>query len=445
MVEERRSPKLFILLFIAAVMPCFGFTVAWELPLQFSSTSITGNSIYYEAYLGEHSSATDGFDWLYDAIAMSPYGNPNYLMAYFYHNNWTPNNGNYAKDIRSATVVQKTWALTLLRNGNTNNNYLLSWQIPPLMPDYYRPKLLFGASTLDMRNQSSHSFTTTASSTTCSIRLDINTGMPYLLALLPELDFSDNLPRYLRLADYFAVLNGSLNYSISANEHLEQSLQTINGSVFWKLAPLPGWHGSTTVTLNAIGSGGTKSLNIPVNRDSTNNPPVYDDAGRQLEIMQNQQLLFSWEDQFSDADLDAISVQIQASADISIQPDYALQQALISPNPGFKGSAELLLLLSDGTIEVSYPIPITVLPSIPQAVQNIRLIPNSAGELSCNWDAVSTDVYGLPIRDVFYRLRAYPNPQCSGEPQLSLDSDLPAVVFPDGWDRMFFRISVVNE
>lgn len=444
MAEGYFSPKLLLLLIVAGFIPCLCWCTNWEMSVTLSGVASTGNNINATAYLGENSTATDAYDWNHDLIGMPPYSNPNYLMLYFPHTTWGNNNGNYVRDIRSNTPVLKTWSTTLIKSGSTNSNFVLSWVIPPLMPDYYSPKLIIDTNTIDMRTFSSHEYNYTGTSKTCSIRLDFNAAMPYLKATLPELQFSDNLQQSINLNRYFGVLSGSLNFSGSANVHINQSIVTVGDSVYWKVNPVQGWHGTASVSITATANGNSKIVPVTIIRDETNNIPQYNGV-TQLNVLQNQSLLFSWAGQIADPDLDPVAVALEVSDDFMLQTDYLLKQTIISPLPAFKGSGELNLSLSDGVNNPSYIIPITVLPSTPKTVQNIVLSRDSDTSILCTWDAVSTDISNLPLGEVCYRVSAYENPACSGTPVFSYDTSRVAINVPYAGDKLFFRIITINE
>jgi hypothetical protein len=444
MAEGYFSPKLLLLLIVAGFMPCLCWCANWEMSVTLSSVAITGNNISATAYLGENYTATDAYDWNHDLIGIPPYSNPNYVMLYFPHTTWGGNNGNFVRDVRSNTPVLKTWNTTLIKSGSTNNNYVLSWVIPPLMPDYYSPKLIIDSATINMRTDSSYEYYYTSTSKTCSIRLDFNAAMPYLKATLPELLFSNNLQQSINLNKYFGVLSGSLNFSVSANEHINQSIVAVGDSIYWKLNPGQGWQGTTSATITATANGYSKIVPVTIIRDETNNVPLYNGA-TQLSVLQNQSLLFSWAEQIVDPDLDPVTITVDVSDNFTLQTDYSLKQTVISPRPAFKGSGELKLSLSDGIHTPSFNIPITVHPSTPQTVQNIVLSRDSDTSILCTWDAVSTDISSLPLGEVHYRVSAYENPDCSGTPVFSNETTRLSVNVPYDGDKLFFRIITINQ
>lgn len=435
---------MFLTLLIAVVLPGMSRAVAWEMGIKLTSTATTGSEVYYEANLGENTNAVDGYDWYYDVIAMPPYGNPNYVMLYFPHTTWGSYNGNYSRDIRNSNPILKTWSATMLRNGTTNNNYVLSWTIPPLLPDYYSPKLIYGTSTIDMRTASSFAYSTPNSSTSCSIRMDFNNALPYLQAEIPDLLFSDNQTQSLTLNQYFGVLTGSLSYAVSSNSNLIQSIETVGQNKYWQVKPVTGWHGTTAVTVTASANGYNKNVVVQVTRDDTNSPPAFSNAPSEIEVLQNQSTILSWADGLSDPDLDNVSAAVLATDNFNIVTDQILQQAIISPIPGYHGTEVLQLSLDDGVNVVTYDIPVVVQPSTPQPVQNIR-ISKENDNIICSWDAVETDIAGLPVSDILYRISVYTDPACSGTPINSYETHLLSISMPDNGDHMFINVISANE
>jgi hypothetical protein len=443
MAERLTGLNLKIFIAVMAIAWALPVWSAWQMGVTFSNAGTGGASISSTAYLGENSNASNTWDWNYDVPLGPPPNNPGYVRIYFPHTDFGANNGNYLVDIRAATPVQKTWNITLSVNTPLSTSYSLSWSIPPLLPDYYRPKLLIGSSTIDMRNQSSHAWTGFVSS--CSVRLDMVAGMPYLLAIPPDLEFSDNLPQALNLKRYFAVLSGNLSFSFSPNSNLTQSLVTIGDSLYWQCNPVHGYVGSTSSTLSAIGSGGTKTATIGITRSATNSPPSFRNPPGELSVIQNQSAYLSWADQISDPDLD--EWQLEVSADdvfyLVVEPD--MQRVQIIPLPGFKGSGEVQFRLTDNINPmVTINIPVSVLPSEPDSPQNVLLGLSDNGDMVCSWNPVSHDVSGLPISELSYRIELYSDPDC--EVFLAVFTTAESqVIIPETYPRVFVKVMTMNE
>ncbi len=433
-------------LFLIAVMATFwniSLYPVWRLAITSTNTGSGGATISSTAYLGEDPSATNGYDLNYDVPLSPPPQNPGYVRIYFPHSDFGSYNGNYLVDIRATTVVQKTWSITMAVNNPLSTSYSLSWVIPPLMPDYYQPKLLIGSSTINMRNQSSHAYTGFVSS--CSVRLDLNTGLPYLLAIPPDFDFSDNQPQRLNLRRYFSVLSGNLSFAYSANSNLTQSLVTINDSLFWQVNPVHGYVGNTSVNLSATGSGGTKTVTINISRDATNTPPLYVNPPTQLSILQNQQGSLSWANQISDPDLDSWTIGFDGGEHFTVNVNQALSQATVIPAPGFKGVGNLIISLADGiSTPRTYTLPVSVLPSTPRTPQNLRLELNESGTPVCRWDPVNLDTAGLPLTGLSYRVQLYTDPTMTNLNSEYITSDC-QMILPAGYAHLFMRIKTINE
>jgi len=443
MAERLTGLNLKILIAVMAIAWALPVWSAWQMGLTFSNTGTGGASISSTAYLGEHANASNTWDWNFDVPLGPPPNNPGYVRIYFPHSDFGANSGNYLVDIRAATPVQKTWNITLSVNTPLSTSYSLSWSIPPLLPDYYRPKLLIGSSTIDMCNQSSHAWTGFVSS--CSVRLDMVAGMPYLLAIPPDLEFSDNQPQTLNLKRYFAVLSGNLSFSFSPNPNLTQSLVTIGDSLYWQCSPVHGYVGSTSSTLSATGSGGTKIATIGITRNATNSPPGFQNLPGEVEIIQNQSAYLSWADQISDPDLDEWQLEVTSEDDFDLVVEPDLQRVQIIPQPGFKGSGTVQFRLTDNlNPTVIINIPVTVLPAEPVFPQNVQLALSAGGEIVCSWDPVSHDISGLPISELSYRIELYSDPDC--EDFISeFTTDGCQLILPSAYPKVFVKVITKNE
>jgi len=416
---------------------------AWQIEMVYSAVIAGGTTLSDNAVLGEHASALEGFDPYDIQMPSAPPMNPSYVRSYFPHTNWGAYNCNLKYDIRSGSIAQKTWSLTLQNSNVVSTNYSLSWVIPALMPDYYQPKLIINSVTYNMRTQNSYSFASPVSS--CSIRLDVSPGVPYLLSSPPEMLFSNNQAQSLNLAQYFAVTSGNLSYSFTPNANLVQSLVTINDSLHWQVSPVPGYIGTTTANVTATGTGGSKTANILVTRDATNSPPQYNDAPPQLSVQQNSFIIFSWAGKISDPDLDNCVVAIQDEQSYSVVIDSLLQQAIITPNPGYKGCDTLYMVISDNVSPaLNVPVYISVLPSTPAAPQNLNVSLPSPGSVNLSWSPVNTDISGLPLTGVTYQVLCYADPACTVLLNTFV-ADLPQISLSANQLKQFYKVISINE
>ncbi len=442
MAQRVIERKILLLIAIMATSWATSLYSAWQLGLSYANSGSGGTVINSTAFLGEDPNATNGYDWNFDAPLPPAPNNPGYVRIYFPHSDFGGSNGNYLVDIRAATPVQKTWNIALSVNTPLSTSYSLSWSIPPLLPDYYQPKLLIGSSTINMRSQSSYAWTGYMSS--CSVRLDVVAGMPYLLAIPPDLLFSDNQPQSLNLRRYFSVISGNLSFSFSPNPNLEQSLVTLGDSLYWKVAPVPGYIGSTTVTLSAIGSGGTKTQNVIITRDATNSPPVFSPPGEAVQIFEGSGGFFYFADLISDPDLDPIEIQASSDSSLTLNVMADQQAVQILPAPGKKGNASFFLELSDGHNPVqSHPVNVFINPLEPSPITHINATMQS-GMLQLSWAPVLESIWGLPVFDLEYRVCAFSDAACT-EPLFELVTPDTALGIPAAYPQVFVRISTINE
>lgn len=268
-----KSTVILIYLSVAVLAICIGTPLyaSWQLELYYQNFGTGGALISSSAILGEHPNALDAYDWNYDIPLGPPPQNPGYLRIYFPHADWYPYNGNYGRDIRSTTVIQKSWNITLQQNAPLSSNYALSWIIPNTLPAYYQPKLLISNSTIDMRSHASYTWTGIKNS--CSVCLDIVPGYPYLLAAPPDLFFANLQPQRLNLRRYFGITSGALSFAYSPDPNLIQSIVTENDSIYWQVQPLSGWTGTTTIILSATGSAGTVTSEVEITCEASSSPP----------------------------------------------------------------------------------------------------------------------------------------------------------------------------
>ncbi|MDD4309164.1 MAG: hypothetical protein PHO32_02180 [Candidatus Cloacimonetes bacterium] len=437
--------KLLFFIALAVFLPSMHLHAAWMMDITMQNLGSGGSVISAIASFGENTAAADGWDWQCDIPIFGGPMNGSYVLAYFPHSDWGVNNGNYNRDIRSATPGLKTWSATLKASSPLSYIYLLSWEIPASMPQYYSPKLIFDSQTINMRNVSSFSYRTASATTNCSFRLDFNPGVPYLLAPFEDMHFSDNLPESINLNQHFAVLSGNLTLAYTANEHLNQSIQTVGSLRYWQVQPLPGWQGSTTATLSATGTSGTTVVNIGIVRDSTNSPPEISLETNQLTIMQNQSVTFSWANQVYDVDFDDLRVSIQGTSNFQVMLNDVLQEAVITPTMGYKGTDTLSFTVSDEINPTqTIPLLISVNPAPPLPPINISIIP-SEGELLCTWEAVLTDAFGYPIQGLRYRVTCHTDPECITPPYFSLETSNQFAQIPATATQLFVKIISINE
>lgn len=443
MVNRLNCYKYLILIAVIAIGGVAHLFADWQMGLSFSNLGTGGSYYRSSAYLGEHSSATNGYDWNYDIPASPAPNNPGYVRVFFPHTDWGAYNGNFRADIRAANPLQKTWNVTLAVNTPLSTNYSLEWTIPSEMPDYYQPKLLIGSTTINMRTQSAHAWTGVVSS--CSVRLDLAAGMPYLKAPLPDITFSNNYSQSYNLNRYFAVLSGSLSFSFSSNPYLEQSLVAAGDSLYWHLYPVYGYVGSTSVVISAIGSGGTKTATVNVIRDSTNSPPQFAMPEQPVLIYESTGDFFIYTGRVSDPDLDP--VQLMAYENDTLTPSffYDQQAIFLQPAQGFKGNTSFTLEISDGVNPLqTYEIPVYVQALEPNPVTGINLSQAPDGSLVLCWDEVQDSIWGTPVYDLEYRVSGFADAGCT---QLLFEYSVSDNILqiPSGYPSVFVIITTINE
>lgn len=443
MVNRLNCYKYLILIAVIAIGGVAHLFADWQMGLSFSNLGTGGSYYRSSAYLGEHSSATNGYDWNYDIPASPAPNNPGYVRIFFPHTDWGAYNGNFRQDIRATNPLQKTWNITLAVNTALSTNYMLEWSIPIEMPDYFQPKLLIGSSTINMRNQTNHIWTGFLS--TCAVRLDLATGMPYLKGPLPELLFSNNYVQSLNLNRYFAVLSGSLNFSFSSNPLLEQSLVAMGDSLHWTLSPVYGFVGTTNVVLSATGSGGTKTATVYVIRDSTNSPPQLVVPAEPVHIWEGSGDFYYYGGSLSDPDLDPIQMIAHENEELVPSVFSDLQAVFLLPAPGIKGYTGFFMEISDGINNPqSYEIPVYVNPLEPHPVTEINFIRSADGSLVLSWTEVESSVNGTPLYDLEYRITGYADASCTQQ-LFETDTADTELTILNIYPRLFLKISVINE
>ena len=435
----------FIFLVVISVCASINLYADWRMAFYVANLGSDGSLINATVYLGESEGASDSFD-TFDFPLGPPPNNLPYLRAYFHHDDWgTIYSGNYIKDIRSLNPSSKKWNFTFSKSGTPlSNNYLLSWEITGLFPACYQPRLIFNSQNINMLTQSSYSYTGWVSSG--SIQMQYNNTMPYQLEPLPELLFSNNLTQQLNLNRYFKVGSGTLNFSSVPNDNLVQSLATIQDSVWLNIYPVAGFTGTTVADLTVHGTGGTLNAQIYITRDATNSPPVFGDTIQPLEIIQNQQGIFSWTGMVFDPDLDTVTINFSGGENISIEPNETLQQAIIIPALGLKGETSFQFSLADNLHSpVIYAIPVTILPAVPASPQNLVLQLLPENYLKLTWQTVNTDTLGLPLSGLKYKVMLYAD--SSGTQLIHQYTNLTSsdILIPVESERMFIKVIAINE
>jgi len=438
--------KILILFVYTLGIWAYAAAADWTMELIVSNSDGAGILATGNAYLGEMAIALEGYDEE-DFAYLFPPMSDHYVVPYFKHNDWGANSGNFRRDFRSTEPADKTWNLEIKTQAPYSNNFTLSWSVSGSIPAYYTITLLHGALQTDMGAQSSYTYSSAASLTNMTIQISYDATMPYSLGEIGDLVFSDNQARRMDLGDYFSVASGALEYSFPAHDSLCQSIITEGDTVYWELYPTPGWSGETTVTINATANGHTLSETLNVIRDNTNSPPLMITPLAPINATQNQSISWCWAGLIYDADRDSVVVTLGASEYATATYDNAEQSMTITPAPGFKGSTELELNLSDGHNALqNYPFSLVVGPAVPAIPQNICLQVVSGSGISISWDPVITDQSGAPLSDLQYKVTVYGD--LPGEDEVwgeygGLTS--PALSLPTPPDKAFIVIIAINE
>lgn len=439
--------KLLNLIFLILLILPVRLAADWQIKLTVANHGSGSVQLLGEAYLGEAAGAQNGYDWQYDLAYLYPPMNPSYVVPYFVHSDWGLNNGNYSVDIRFTNPATKIWDTRIKTQNPLSYNYTLSWAISGVIPAYYNPRLVHGQASIDLRTQSSYSFVSAASLTTCSIRMEYDPSIPYLLYPLEDLLFSDNQPQRINLSRHFQVATGSLTYTFSASENLVQSIEAEGDSVYWELYPQPGWTGQTSVEISALANAHRASQVVNIWRDSTNSPPQLWQAVPTLQLIQNQSAEFSWAGLFFDADGDSLSLEIDDTATIQVVYDPVAETAMLIPAAGFKGETSLYIWLYDGhNPPVGVQLELLVQPSQPETVHNLQLYQSWDAGLICSWDAVLTDVSGAPVSGIVYELLISEDPSFAAAAiRLQRYTEGTSVQIPSALPTAFIKIIAINE
>ncbi len=435
-----------ILILFVFTLGIWAYAAAADWTMELIVSNGTTNPPTGNAHMGEKTNALEGYD-SEDMAYLFPPMNPHYVVPYFKHNDWGENNGNYRGDYRSTEPADKIWNLEIKAQAPYSYNFTLNWSVSGSIPAYYTITLLHGAMQTDMVAQSSYTYSSAASLTNMTIHIGYDATMPYTLGEIGDLVFSDNQARRIVLEDYFSVATGTLEYSFTAHDSLCQSIITEGDTVYWELYPTPGWSGATTATINATANGHTLSETLNVIRDSTNSPPLMITPLEPIYVTQNQSITWSWAGLIYDADRDSVVVTLGASEYATATYNIPEQSMTIIPAPGYKGSAELELKLSDGHNALqNYPFSLVVGPAVPAKPQNICLQVISGSGISISWDPVITDQSGAPLSDLQYKVIVYED--LPGEDEVwgeygGLTS--PALALPTPPDKAFIVIKAINE
>ncbi|MCB5268160.1 MAG: Ig-like domain-containing protein [Candidatus Cloacimonetes bacterium] len=436
-----------LIFFVLILWQAFAAASDWRVKFTVTNHGSEGAQITNWAYFGEAANAADGYDYYNDLLLMSPPSGSPYIAPYFPHSDWGINNGNFVKDIRSNNPTNKTWNTTIKVQNRLSNNFTLSWEFIDDIPDYYSPIMVFGTQSINILEQSSFNYTSAATLTNLTLTVDYNSLVPYSLAEIPDLTFSDNQSQSLNLNRYFRVGSGTLSFTCSPDDNLIQDIVSNGDSVYWVLYPVPGWQGITTVEINAINGINISSQSVVVQRDNTNSPPVLQQALPTLQVTQNQSVNWDWTSYFADPDLDSLSISVMDCEHISVQASVNPGEITISPSEGYKGNLNLTLLVFDGHNEApAFPIELQVLPSQPQQVQNVRFSFEDPASLLCEWDPVVQDISGNAISDLVYNVYIYQEYPLSEAAALVFNSITDThVVVPAEWAKAFIVITAKNE
>lgn len=422
------------------------------------NTNPEGPNLYDYFEIGEHVDAEEGFD-SFDFPKPNPFTSP-FILAYIRHTTWGVNNGRYHRDIRSTTIAQKTWNIEVIRQSPYSNNYSLTWDIPPEVPGYYNLRLTHGSVIIDMRSQNSYSYSA-AGTAYFQIQTVPQYGIPYITDQIDTLHFSDNLEQVINLDEHFGILDSSILYSLENNPHIVQEIILEEGTPYWHFYPAPGWTGTTTAIINAVGTSGNCTMEITIIRDETNSPPYYTGSEETVVMTQNLPSIIDLHNTVHDDDLDDVTVTVLSGIYIEAEYDSLANLINLVPHPSFKGSDSITLILDDSVNDpVEIALDIEVLPSEPQAVQNIEtsfiVLDEPIGRnqhdvrtvtyFSLRWSEVTVDVNNSPINGVIYKVLIWNDPDNlfdDSEAQ-ELITHEPDLMIEAGSEMMFFKIIAVN-
>lgn len=437
--------KTAYLLLLLLALP-FCLRAEWRMDIHVINYSAGAtDSLSNWASFGEMQSAQEGYDSQDLLYNIPPMGN-RYVVPYFRHTDWGANSGNFSVDIRSTVPNTKIWESSVKAQSPYTSSYTLRWHcVWGEIPAYYSPKLILGQSQIDMRSQTSFTYVSGASITNFSIQLVYDPQMPYITQPIGNILFANNQPVQIVLNHHFAVNSGSLSYSFAPNEYITQTLLNEAGNRLWKLQPVEGWIGSTSLTITA--HNGTKSIcqTVSATRNYINSAPEFIQPLPHLEIMQNSFFSWHWGALAEDPDGDAITLEALPTSALDIIIDNVNKILIISPAESFKGNTQLQIYLSDGTnLSFPYLLEISVLPSTPQPVQNLQLSTTTEGMI-LTWNAVTLDIGGKAIGGIVYNVYSYAEPSFSA-PQHLIATGLADtfLAIPAVQRQGFFRVIANN-
>ncbi|MCB5286305.1 MAG: hypothetical protein LHW64_00695 [Candidatus Cloacimonetes bacterium] len=430
-----------ILTALAVFLPSLHLCVAWEVYIGIQNQNSSGSYLASSMVIGEHQNALEGYDASYDHSYTFPSMSNRYVQPYIVHNDWGAHNGNFLADIRSQVPGNKTWNCKARAQNPHSAFYTLSWTVPADFPAYYQATLTILSVSIDMRAQNQYTYATYNAYTDFSIAVQFDDSIPYQIREFPTLSFSDNQIQSLNLNEYFSSGDSGLDFACIPNANLVQELD----NMLWQIYPNPGWIGETSAEIRVYGSqGDSLSAFVNVVRDDTNSPPQWEGA-LELQLIQNQQIILSWEEQIYDADRDEITVNIDGGDHFRVFLNDLLDEATLIPEPAFKGETVVHLLLSDGFRSLQrFDISVQVLPSEPRRPEALELQVLPDHSLMLSWAEVNADISGLPINQIRYRISLYSQPDATGliSEQESSDTN---IILPLSQERVFIRVIAINE
>jgi hypothetical protein len=419
-----------------------------------------GQNLIDSFIIGEYINASNGYD-LYDIPKLPPYAAP-YIHSYILHTTWGDNDGEYHRDFRHTDIDQKIWNIRIRRQNPYTNNYRLDWEIPEEFPPYYNLHLIRGTTTINMRNQNSYSYSTSSGIASMQIKTIPIYQIPYIISEIAPLLFSNNLEQEINLLEHFGILNSPLTFSLLDNQHIVQEIVIEEDIPYWRFYPVPGWTGSTEVTINAYGNSGSNSMVVSITRDDTNSLPYYINEDVMVEMTQNLDSIIDLNNTIHDDDLDPVTINVQSGLYVQAEYDSLANLIHLTPDPAFKGNDVVTLILADNVNEPNeIGIEIQVLPSQPKAVQNIvtfieevasperdesRDSGRTVSFFHLSWDEVTEDVNDLPLSGISYKVLLWDDPaHLFAEEQAQEIVVLePGISIEVAVRLLFFQVTAVN-
>ena len=212
------------------------------------------NDLY--TFWGEDSLASDELDNL-DMVNWNPGITP-WVDCYFPHPEWTIGAGNYAADIRSDSLTEKSWFTEISSSTNGFQEYSLQIGNIESLPEYYNCYLQYQDALFCLRD-SNEIVLTGNSSINCTI---FTTFVPFILNRPDSLTVYHNIPYQINLNQVFSFYGEEvLNFSYSENQNL---VQTIVDSIYSVFAD-SSWTGLTSTIIAAFSTNDSISLELDVN------------------------------------------------------------------------------------------------------------------------------------------------------------------------------------